>query len=72
MRRCETQAEDEATIRRLDAAWVKIAALQDPDAWVAFYADDATVLPPNEKAADRQGGDSEVDCGLLSLPNLSA
>jgi len=44
------QSENEAALRRLDAAWVKAAASKDPDAWVAFYADNATVLPPNEKA----------------------
>jgi hypothetical protein len=43
------QADNEAAIRRLDAAWVKAAASKDPDAWVAFYADNATVLPPMKR-----------------------
>jgi hypothetical protein len=41
------QAADEATIRQLDADWVKVAAPKNIDGWTAFYADDAVLLPPN-------------------------
>jgi len=64
------QAEDEATIRRLDAAWVKAAASRDPDAWVGFYADNATVLPPNEKALTGKAAIRKSIGEFLSLPNL--
>jgi len=64
------QAEDEATIRRLDAAWVKAAASKDPDAWVAFYAGNATVLPPNAKTMTDKAAIRKSIADLLSLPNL--
>jgi uncharacterized protein (TIGR02246 family) len=64
------QAENEAAIRRLDAAWVKAAASKDSDAWVAFYADNATVLPPNEKALTGKAAVRRSIGEFLSLPNL--
>jgi uncharacterized protein (TIGR02246 family) len=64
------QADNEATIRRLDAAWVKAAETKDADAWVAFYADNATVLPPNEKALTDKTAIRKSIAGLLNLPNL--
>ena len=65
------RAEDEATIRRLDADWVKIAAAKDTDAWVAFYAGDAIVLPPNGKAMKDKATIRKSISDLLSLPDLS-
>ena len=64
------QADNEATIRRLDADWVKAAETKDADAWVAFYADNATVLPPNEKALTDKAAIRKSIAALLSLPNL--
>lgn len=67
----KAQAADEAKIRQLDSDWVKTASAKNSDAWVAFYADDAVMLPPNEKiAADKATIRKTVD-GLLSLPALS-
>jgi ketosteroid isomerase-like protein len=43
----DTRAADEAAIRDADAQWSKTAARKDVDATVAFYSDDATVLPPD-------------------------
>ena len=64
------QTENEATIRRLDAAWVKAAASKNPDEWMAFYANDATVLPPNEKPLTDKAAIRKSIADLLSLPNL--
>jgi ketosteroid isomerase-like protein len=47
----DTRAADEATIRHLDAQWSKAASANDLDGAVAFYSDDATVLPPNAPVA---------------------
>jgi len=47
----DARAADEATIRDLDAQWSKAASANDLDATVAFYSDDATVLPPNAPIA---------------------
>ncbi len=41
-------AENEQTIRTLDAQWAKTAAAHDLEGTVAYYADDAVLLPPNE------------------------
>jgi uncharacterized protein (TIGR02246 family) len=65
------QAAAEATIRKLDAAWVKTAAAKDVDAWVSFYANDATVLPPNDKAMTDKTAIRKAIGELLSLPGLS-
>ena len=66
----KAQANDEATIRGMDADWLKTAAAKDADAWVAFYSDDAVVLPPNEKIATDKGAIRKSVGGLLSLPGL--
>ncbi len=47
----DTRAADEAAIRDLDAQWSKAASANDLDGTVAFYSDDATVLPPNAPIA---------------------
>ena len=48
---CKRQAsvvEEEQTIRDLDVRWAQTAATHDVDATVAYYTDDAVLLPPNE------------------------
>ncbi len=51
----DTRAADEASIRDLDAQWSKMAGTRNVDGTVAFYTDDATLLPPNAPlAADKQ------------------
>ncbi len=61
---------DEAAIRRLDADWVKAGATKNPDEWMAFYAPDAVVLPPNEKVAKTKEAIRASVAGLLGLPGL--
>jgi uncharacterized protein (TIGR02246 family) len=41
-------AEDEASIRALDAQWARAASAGDGNALTSLYASDATLLPPNE------------------------
>ena len=43
----DTRAADEAAIRDADAQWSKTAGAKDLEGTVAYYSDDATVLPPN-------------------------
>jgi uncharacterized protein (TIGR02246 family) len=43
----DTRAADEAALKAADEAWAKAAASKDVDKTVAYYSDDATVLPPN-------------------------
>lgn len=53
-----TQASEDA-VRALDAQWAKAAAAHDVDGTIAFYSDDAVVMPPNspmvqDKASERK------------------
>jgi ketosteroid isomerase-like protein len=51
----DTRAADANTIRDLDAQWSKTAGTRDLDATVAYYADEASLLPPNAPlATDKQ------------------
>jgi ketosteroid isomerase-like protein len=69
--RAQNRVQDEATIRRLDAAWVKAAETKQVDAWMAFYAEDAVVLPPNEAVATDRSSIRKSVGELLALPGLS-
>lgn len=59
------------TIRALDASWVAAGQSKSVDAWVAFYADDAAVLPPNEPVATSPESIRKSVSELLTLPGLS-
>src|SRR6516164_7698567 len=51
----DSRAADIALLQRLDEQWSATAARNDVDGTVAFYADDAVLLPPNAPiAADRK------------------
>jgi ketosteroid isomerase-like protein len=64
-------AADEAAIRKADAEWVKAAETRGVDAWLAFYADEAVVLPPNDKVANSRASVRKSVGELLALPDLS-
>jgi uncharacterized protein (TIGR02246 family) len=65
------QAADEAAVRQTDDNWSKAAQSKKVDDWVAYYSDDAVVLPPNEaKTAGKDGIRKEIGA-LLGLPGLS-
>ncbi len=67
----DTRAADEAAVRKADADWVKAAQTKQVDAWVAFCADDAAVLPPNDKLANTKESIRKSVGELLGLPGLS-
>ncbi len=67
----DTRTADGEAIRKADAEWVKAAQTKQVDAWMAFYADDAAVLPPNEKTATDKAAIRKSIGELLSLPGLS-
>ena len=58
-------------IRALDAKWVMAGQSKNVDDWVAFYAEDATVLPPNEPVATSREAIRKSVIELLTLPGLS-
>jgi ketosteroid isomerase-like protein len=43
----DNRAADVSALRDLDAQWSKTAGTNDVDATVAYYSDDASLLPPN-------------------------
>jgi len=55
----------EQAVRDADATWSKAAAAKDLDKTVSFYADDATVLPPNEAAVTSKDGIRNLWKGLI-------
>ena len=67
----DTRTADEAAIRKLDADWSNAAAAKQLDAVVAYYADGATVMPPNEPTVTDKEGIKKSWSALLTLPNSS-
>jgi ketosteroid isomerase-like protein len=43
----DTRAADEAAIRTASAEWAKVAAAKDLDKTLSYYAEDASMFPPN-------------------------
>jgi ketosteroid isomerase-like protein len=66
-----TAAADEAAVRQTDDNWSKAAQSKKLDDWMAFYADDAIVLPPNEQKVDNKEGIRKEIGTLLGAPGLS-
>src|SRR5689334_5227204 len=62
----DTHADEEKTLRELDAQWSKTAAAKDLDATVAFYSDDAVVLPGDAPAANTKQTIRQVWAPLLA------
>src|SRR5579863_1108227 len=65
------QAADEAAVRQTDENWSKAAQSKKVDDWVAFYSDDAVLLPPNDKKASGKENNRKVIADLLALPGLA-
>ena len=66
----DTRTADEAAIRVLDEQWSAIAAKNDLEGTLAFYSDDAVLLPPNSLIAADKKSIRESWAGLLG-PNTS-
>ncbi|MFZ3331619.1 MAG: DUF4440 domain-containing protein [Candidatus Acidiferrales bacterium] len=61
----DTRATDEAAIKNADTQWAKAAASKDVDATVAYYSDDASLLPPNAPMASDKASIRAAWAGLL-------
>ena len=66
-----TQPADEAAVRQTDENWSKAAQSKKVDDWVAFYSDDAVLLPPNDKKASGKEDVRKYIGELLMLPGLA-
>jgi ketosteroid isomerase-like protein len=61
----DTRAADEAAIRDADAQWSKTAGANDLDGTVAYYVDDASLLPPNAPIASGKQAIRAIWASLL-------
>jgi ketosteroid isomerase-like protein len=66
----DTHAAEEKTLRELDVQWSKTAGSHDLDATVAFYTDDAVVMPGDAPVADTAQTIREVWAPMVA-PNAS-
>jgi uncharacterized protein (TIGR02246 family) len=66
----DNRAADASAIQALDEQWSATAARNDLDGTVAFYADDAVMLPPNAPIATDRKSIRESWSGLLG-PNTA-
>ena len=67
----DTRAADEAAIRKADMDWSNAAQSKQVDSWVAFYTDDAIVLPANDKIATDKDAIRKTIGDPLAAPGFS-
>ena len=58
---------EEKAVRDADAEWSKVAGAKDLGKTVAFYADDAVVMPPNQAAVTTKDGIRNLWKGFLDI-----
>jgi len=66
----DTKAAEEA-VRKTDADWVTAAKTGKAEEWIAFYTDDAVVLPPNEKTVVGKDAIRKPIADMMALPELA-
>ena len=64
--RPDTRIADEATIRELDVKWSSAAEAKDLESAVSYYADDASLLPPNSAIQIGKAAIHATWAGLIS------
>jgi ketosteroid isomerase-like protein len=71
MKAPDTHDADVKAIKELESNWVKTAATKDVDAFVTYYADDASVLMPNAPLFTGKAPIKEALKPLMTDPNFS-
>ncbi len=66
----DNRAADEAALKAMDEQWLATAGKHDLDGTVAFYADDAVLLPPNGPIAKDAKSIREVWAPMVA-PNAT-
>lgn len=66
----DTRAADEAAIRQTNTAWSKTAEAKQLEAMVAYYADDASVFPPNAPIVTGKEAIRKVLAPLFEMPGF--
>jgi len=67
----DTRAADEAAIRVAEAAWSSAAGAKDVNAAVAYYADDASIFPPNGPIATGKEAITQMWTELIQAPGAA-
>ena len=67
----ETRAADEASLRNADLQWSRAADAQTAGQFVAFFADDATFLPPNVPAMTSKEDIQRWMSNLMASPGFA-
>ena len=67
----DTRAADERAIREADIAFSKVAAAKDLERALAFYADEASMLPPHAPIATGKEAIRAVWSQLLANPGFA-
>ena len=62
----DTRAADENAVKEQDAQWSKTAGANDLDGTLAYYTDDASLLPPNAPIATGKQAIRAVWAAMLS------
>ncbi len=62
----DTRAADENAVKEQDAQWSKTAGANDLDGTLAYYTDDASLLPPNAPIATGKEALRAVWAAMLS------
>lgn len=67
----DTRSSDEKAIRNVDIEWAKAATAKDVDKTVSYYADDATVMPPNNPLVKGRSSVTALWKSILLAPGFS-
>ncbi len=67
----ETRAADERAIREAEIEWWKVTVAKDLECTVAFYADDASMFPPNAPIATGKEAIRAVWSQLFTTPGFA-
>ena len=67
----DTREADERAIREAEIEWWKVAVAKDLERTVAFYADDASMFPPNAPMATGKEAIRAVWSQLLATPGFA-
>ena len=67
----EDHSSETAALMSADSAWDRASEAKSADGWLAFYADDAVMMPPGGKVcADNASREASIK-GMFAVPGVS-
>ncbi len=67
----DTRAADEAALRDLDAQWSKATGTNSAEQFVSYFADDASLLPPNVATLTGKEAIQKWATELMAMPGMA-